>query len=161
MRLTHYSRLKNSSGTTQGSMNSSNSSNGSRRRAAGTHQEFYKFILRRKTVLSDSGGKAPVVSFIFEPKITHMFAQLIQYDSVLMNSRMAYNLHKFDILIHVIDDVRREMLCLEGSPAPVPLSLGNYHKFRVVNAGSVIQRSYTPVAQHRLKSGQLGYEYYI
>eukprot|EP00953_Heterococcus_sp_UTEX-ZZ885_P034757 17980-Heterococcus_DN1.PRE.3 len=93
VRPTHYSNLKNSGGSTQGS--TSSSSNGSRRRAVGTQQEFYKFILRRKTMLSDSRGKAPVVSFMFEPK--------------------------------------------EGSPAPVPLSLGNYHKFRVVNTGSVIQ----------------------
>eukprot|EP00953_Heterococcus_sp_UTEX-ZZ885_P035337 18251-Heterococcus_DN1.PRE.3 len=46
---THYSNLKNSGGSTQGS--TSSSSSGSRRRAVGTQQEFYKFILRYGTLL--------------------------------------------------------------------------------------------------------------
>jgi hypothetical protein len=32
-------------------------------------------VYRRKAVLSDSGGKAPVVSFMFEPKVSyHMYS---------------------------------------------------------------------------------------
>ncbi|KAG5181106.1 hypothetical protein JKP88DRAFT_246308 [Tribonema minus] len=49
----------------------------------------------------------------------------------------------------------------DDSVRVMPLNVGFYHKFRVVSHGSVIQRSYTPVVQHTMPSGRLGFEYYI
>jgi hypothetical protein len=77
-------------------------------------------------VLSDSGGKAPVVSFIFEPKVSHervcipinmhsityMLVQLLQYESALMYPHMACVLRKFKTLIHAVTDISAARFCL-------------------------------------------------
>eukprot|EP00611_Tribonema_gayanum_P016477 TRINITY_DN286_c1_g1_i4.p1 TRINITY_DN286_c1_g1~~TRINITY_DN286_c1_g1_i4.p1 ORF type:complete len:1707 (+),score=517.78 TRINITY_DN286_c1_g1_i4:250-5121(+) len=99
------------------SKGSSNHSSGSlRRKAMGVEQQFIKFVLRSKKLLSLNSKNSPVLSFVFEPK-----------------------------------DATRIL----------PLNVGFYHKFRVVSDGMVIQRSYTPVVQHVMPSGRLGFEYYI
>ncbi|KAG5188819.1 hypothetical protein JKP88DRAFT_267494 [Tribonema minus] len=99
------------------SKGSSNHSSGSlRRKATGVEQQFIKFVLRSKKLLSLNSKNSPVLSFVFEPK-----------------------------------DATRIL----------PLNVGFYHKFRVVSDGMVIQRSYTPVVQHVMPSGRLGFEYYI
>jgi hypothetical protein len=66
-------------------------------------------MYRRKTVLSDSRGKAPVVSFMFEPKVSCQEHTHNVYNTLLTNNTAEYlynyEYHMYDGAIIAGDSV--------------------------------------------------------
>ncbi|KAG5175955.1 hypothetical protein JKP88DRAFT_337050 [Tribonema minus] len=132
------------------------SSSSSRRRAFGAEQAFVKFILRLKQQKKKQQKKLQQQMDVLtaEGWRPHCCSYVAFVEFILRSKRTLTN-EKGAAVVSFVFEPKVKSRSLEA------LAPGYYHKFRVVHEGSVIQRSYTPVGQHQIRPGVLGFEYYI